>query len=216
MSNVIGSHLHHLQRTFAVQGNLVLSEQQVLLADMMYEVLSEHGNTTCAPFMLRIFCQGGLWVAEMEDVDTQKLVAQAEEMGNVADYMRALGWSQVRERTDDACVQILEVCRQSFPDEYFDLINLTFVAGYTPRKSFPLLIQEMVRSCRKCGVVRWMESAFPVTNSHICDQFFLLLAQALEKAKLGFTLNERQQGLSLPMKERLHMAGCQRFDICLC
>ena len=208
---MVNSHLRHLQQTLGIQGDIVLSEQQDSLIGMMYEALSEHGNTTCVPFMLRLLCPVGLWMAEIEDVDTQKLVAQAEEMSKVADYMRALGWSSVRNRTDDAFAQILDVCRQCFPDEYFDLVDLTFIAGYTQRTSFPLLMQEMVRSCRKRGVVRWIESAFPVTNSQICDQFFLLLAQALDKAGLGFTLDERQQELSLSMKEWLHRAGCHKI-----
>lgn len=211
MSETNSSHLRHLQRTIGIEGAIVLSEQQALLTDMMHEVLSEHGNTTCAPFMLRVFCQSGLWTAEIEDVDTHKLVAQAEEMSDVADYMRALGWSPLRSRTEDAFAQIMDLCRQCFPDKYFDLVNLTFSAGYTPRTSFPLLMQEMVRPCRKRGVVRWMESAFPVTNSQICDDFFLLLAQALDKAGLGFTLAERQQDLSLSMKNLLHTAGCQKI-----
>jgi ubiquinone/menaquinone biosynthesis C-methylase UbiE len=73
-----------------------------------------------------------------------------------------------------------------FPHVGFDVINVAFLAEYLLTIDYSAFAQSLWTICRPGGMVHWLESELPITNSSACESLMAKLCQALQAAGHSF------------------------------
>ncbi len=73
-----------------------------------------------------------------------------------------------------------------FPRSGFDVINVAFLAEYLLTVDYGAFAQSLWTICRPGGIVHWLESELPITNSSACEYLTAKLCQALQAAGHSF------------------------------
>ncbi len=73
-----------------------------------------------------------------------------------------------------------------FPRSGFDAINVAFLAEYLLTVDYGAFAQSLWTICRPGGIVHWLESELPITNSSACEYLTAKLCQALQAAGHSF------------------------------
>ena len=97
----------------------------------------------------------------------------------------------------------------------FDLVNVRFVANFTPLTAWPTLIGECLRIVRSGGILQCTEGDTPITSSLACERLSNMLSDALGRTghNLFPPIRSGRNFLISPLIQRALMdAGCKNVQ----
>jgi ubiquinone/menaquinone biosynthesis C-methylase UbiE len=100
-----------------------------------------------------------------------------------------------------------------FPDAFFDLVNLRFISGFAPTRSWSAFIQELLRICKVGGTIRITDTELGDSNSSALEKMVALLIKAVHKGGQCFSPDERRLGNTAMLARYLRQKGCQNVGL---
>lgn len=189
-----------------------LTIQARLLTKAMGGLLPGQSNLTTIHDVLDIACGPGEWVLDVARAYPQMQVTGIDISELMIEYAGAQALTQKLDNANFRVINVLEPL--DFPDGSFDLINARLIAGFMPRITWPVFIQECLRITRPGGVIRLTECEFGmsgITNSPSCEKLFGLGTQAMKSAGLSFSPDGQNVGMTPMLGRLLRDAGCQNI-----
>ena len=180
---------------------------------LMQGVSPGSAHTSDAPYILSVVCGSKGWLCDLPGKNLYRHLHHIHESQVLIEYARALAWVEGIEQAESKLRTLLD-WTNTLPTATFDLVHLSYVAGYTPTFAFPQLVKELVRLLRPGGIIRWEEGEFPRTTSPACEQLVVVILHTLQAAARGFaplgcSPEARNLTITLGMRNSLLAAGCQ-------
>jgi ubiquinone/menaquinone biosynthesis C-methylase UbiE len=163
---------------------------QRVLVEEMGELLPEKLLAECdlsrARSALEIGCGAGEWLRALarQYPDLQCLGIERGE--NLVKAANALAYRDGLPHAAFLAVDMSDITPALFPDTSFDLVHLSFLGRYILTADYPALAQACAALCRPGGIVCWMESELPLTNSAAFERLTTLVCEALQRAGQSF------------------------------
>jgi SAM-dependent methyltransferase len=170
-------------------------------------------HTSDAPYILSVACSSKGWFCDLPGKNLYRHLHHIDEGRVLIEYARAFEWVTGIEEAESKLHTLLD-WTNTLPTATFDLVHLSYIAGYTPTSAFPQLFKELVRLLRPGGIIRWEEGELPCTTSPACEQLVVVILHMLQAesrsfAPLGCSPETRNLTITLGMRNSLLAAGCR-------
>lgn len=163
--------------------------------------------------VLDVACGSGEWVIATAQAFPQLDIVGIDRDQEVLDHAR----TQARANGLDTITFTMTNPHPPFdiPSASFDLVNVRFVANFTPLAAWPTLIGECLRIVRSGGVIQCTEGDTPITSSLACERLSNMLSGALGRTgqNLFPPIRSGRNFLITPLLYRALMdAGCKNVQ----
>ncbi|MGH2509797.1 MAG: class I SAM-dependent methyltransferase, partial [Ktedonobacteraceae bacterium] len=136
--------------------------------------------------ILDVACGPGGWALQIAHAHTEWSVIGVDISLKMIEYARA----QAEARKLNVQFRLMDALKfpWSFPDRYFDLVNIRFITGFAPVVSLPTFYQECWRALQPGGIIRSTEVVcMSAPNSPAVAQLTRKTFAAMWKAGLIFS-----------------------------
>jgi ubiquinone/menaquinone biosynthesis C-methylase UbiE len=99
----------------------------------------------------------------------------------------------------------------AFTDASFDLVHARHLYTFMLADAWPGLLRECVRVTRPGGTICLTEAELNLSNSGAQERFAHLLAQALQRANMSFSVNGHHSNITPMLGRFLRDAGCRHI-----
>jgi ubiquinone/menaquinone biosynthesis C-methylase UbiE len=160
--------------------------------------------------VLDIGCGPGGWVQDVAFTYPHINVTGIDISKQMIDYASAYARVQ---HLKNASFRVMDALKPlDFPDNSFDLVNARFIVGFTPKTSWPALLQECKRILRPGGIFRLTESEGGFSTSQACNDLSIWLFMLLKRIGFTFSPDGRSIGIMLAMRRLLREAGFENIQ----
>lgn len=136
--------------------------------------------------VLDIACGAGGWAMTLAEAFPHMQVCGVDSNRSCVESAQRLalarGLSNLTFQTGD----MHTLAGERFAHSGFDLVNVAFIADALLSTDYVALMSHIKRLCRPGGIVRWMETELPITNSPAFERLMTLTCRALQEAGHSF------------------------------
>lgn len=144
-------------------------------------IFPEQADLSAVRSVLDVACGDGAWTLQVAHTYPHMQVVGIDSNAQMIDDARARaaqsGLDNVRFAAMDP-FQLLDLA-----DGSFDLVNVRFIAGFTPLALWPKLVAECLRVLRPGGIIRLTEGDIPISNSPAFERLNDMISRALQRTK---------------------------------
>lgn len=193
-----------LGHTAAEKARLI--EQDHHFTQAMGGLLPEQSNLSTIHRVLDVACGPGGWALELAQAYPHMEVVGFDIDAGMIDYANAQAHAS---GLDNVSFRVGNVMKPfDFPSDYFDLVNTRFTEGVIPITVWPVLVQEMVRTTRRGGIIRLTDCEWGVSNSAAFEKSLEMAIGAMQVSGLSHSPDGRNYTITPWLSRFLRDAGC--------
>lgn len=174
---------------------------RVLIEHMGGPFAERENNFAGMRRVLDLPCRTGIWTARVAQLHPEIEVIGLEHLPQMIEYAQGVAEAQ---RLGNVHFELLKepITTLPFPNDFFDLINASFLMMLLHVNEWPAFLQECLRITRPGGSLRIMEAECGITNSLPVEQLSSLFLQGLHLMGKSAAPDGRHIGL-MPLLNRL-------------
>jgi ubiquinone/menaquinone biosynthesis C-methylase UbiE len=164
------------------------------MGELLPAELIEECQLARAQSVLEVGCGAGAWLHALAQAYPQLQCIGIEQDERLVKVANALAHRDGLKQAGFLALEINELTPELFPRVQFDLVHFSFLARFILTADYAALARVGAALCRPGGLLCWMETELPVTNSRAFERLVSLLCEALGASGQSF-ISERMQRL---------------------